>query len=304
MIRLTMFCLAATSFYCEAVPFPIQFSIPEKKIVRNIPIKDKDFASIIPGNLQTYIYTTESDYYADYRRSYYAITTKKGGWDCMRHYEILANGCIPFFLNLEQCPPNTMTLLPKDLILEAMHLDGVSYLHIDHSKFDLVKYYDILHRLIQYTREHLTTKKMAEYVLSKMGYTGKGKILFLTHDPSPDYLRCVTLAGLKQLLGDRIVDVPKIEHIYKSYPHNVQSLYGKGMSYTKIVDDVPVDRENIEERIKTREFDLVVYGSLHRGLRHHDLVKQYYDPSTIVYICGEDAHHCDPSINNLFLREY
>lgn len=299
-----MVLLVVFAFCCESVPFPIQFSISETKMVQTIPAKCKDFAFIIPGDLRTYIYTKESDYYQDYRESYFAVTCAKAGWDCMRHYEILANGCIPYFLNLEQCPPNTMTLLPKDLILEAMHLDGVSYLQIDHSKFDLVKYYDILNRLIQYTREHLTTEKIAEYVLNKIGYTGTGKILYLTQDPSPDYLRCSTLIGLKQLLGHRIVDVPKIEHIYKSYPHNEQLLWGKGFSYSKIVDDVPVNREHIERKIKAREFDLIIYGSLHRGLPYHDLVKKHYRPSQIIYLCGEDAHQCDHTINNLFLREY
>jgi hypothetical protein len=303
MIQLAMLLSLAISFYCEAVPYPIQFSISETKMVPNIPAKHKDFAFIIPGDVRTYIYNQESDYYGDYQQSYFAVTYAKSGWDCMRHYEILANGCIPYFVNLEQCPPNTMTFLPKDLILEAMHLEGVSYLQIDHSKFDLAKYYDILNRLIQHTREHLTTKKMAEYVLNKIGYTGSGKILFLTNDLSPDYLRCTILTGFKELLGDRVIDVPKIEHIYKSYPNDARQLYGKGFSYSKIVDDVAVDRENIESRIEAREFDLVIYGSLHRGLRHLDLVKRCYDSSQIIYICGEDAHICDHSINNLFLRE-
>ena len=42
----------------------------------------------------------ESDYYKDYQRSYFAITCKKGGWDCLRHYEILANAVSPTFLIL------------------------------------------------------------------------------------------------------------------------------------------------------------------------------------------------------------
>jgi hypothetical protein len=126
----------------------------------------------------------------------------------------------------------------------------------------------------------------------------------LTQDPSPDYLRCSTLIGLKQLLGSRIVDVPKIEHIYKSYSRNEQLLWGKGFSYSKIVDDIPVNRENLERRIRAREFDLVIYGSLHRGLPYHDLVKKRYRSSQIIYLCGEDAHQCDHTINNLFLREY
>src|SRR5579862_7558259 len=129
-------------------PYPLQFGIPESKIVRGIPKKDRDFAFIIPRQLETYIYTEEADYYRDYQRSYFAITCAKGGWDCMRHYEILANGCIPYFVDIDKCHPDTMKFLPKELIKQAMALPGVSYLKIDHAKFDKAKYNQILAQLL------------------------------------------------------------------------------------------------------------------------------------------------------------
>lgn len=287
-------------------PFPIQFSIPEVKVVAEIPDKTRDFAYIIPGELHTYIYTKESDYYADYQRSYFAITREKGGWDCMRHYEILANGCIPYFLNLDACNPNTMLLLPKALIREAMNLEGVSYNHIDHTRFNKKRYYEILQELLEYTKQHLTTRAMAQYMLDQLGYSGNGKILFLSHDPSPDYLRECALIGLKELLGDRVVDYPKIDYLYTSYPADrVGSLYGRGFSYTRILDDLAIDRDTIEERIKNKEFDIIIYGSVHRGLRYYDLVNQIYNPSEISYVCGEDRHMCEYARwHNFFLREY
>src|SRR5579862_5558247 len=233
--------------------YPIQFSIPEHKIVKEIPEKDRDFAHIIPGDPNTYIYTDEEDYYTDYQHSYFAVTMKKAGWDCMRHYEILANGCIPYFVDLDKCDKDTMFFLPRDLILEAMNLPGVSYLHIDHSQFDTAKYYEILNKLLEHTRKYLTTRNMAQYILDTVHYTGTGKILYLSNDEDPDYLRCITLVGFKELLGDRVVDVPKIQHIYKSYPGDIKRLYGKGFTYTKNVEDLPIDRENIEERIRNKE---------------------------------------------------
>lgn len=289
----------------QAEPYPLSFAIPENKIVRKIPEKTQDFAYIIPGQLHTYIYTNEKDYYLDYQRSYFAVTCRKAGWDCMRHYEILANGCIPYFLDLDSCPEKTISHLPKELIKEAMNLEGVSYLHIDHSRFDKKKYRKILKKLLHYTKKHLTTRQMAHYVLKTINYTGEGNILYLSHDPYPDYMRCLMLTGLKELLGDRIVDIPKIDHIYNSYPEDVNLLYGRGMSYTKNIDDLPVDRENIEERIRNKEFDLVIYGSVHRGLRYIHLVQEVYETEKIVYICGEDAHICCyEHLPNLFLREF
>lgn len=288
-----------------AEPYPIQFSIPESKIVDKIPEKDRDFAYIIPGKLDTYIYNEESDYYKDYQRSYFAVTCKKAGWDCMRHYEILANGCIPYFLDLDDCHPQTMPFLPKDLIKEAMNLNGVSFPHIDHNLFDKEKYSQILNKLLDHTRNYLTTKSIANYLLQTIKYNGGGTLLFLSGHLAPDYMRCLTLAGLKEILGTRVIDYPKISHIYKSYPDNVKHLYGKGFSYTKIIDDLPVNREDIPQRIKNREFDIIIYGSIHRGLPFYDLVMQNYPPEKIAYICGEDAHICQGvNLANFFLREF
>jgi len=101
---------------------PIVFSIPEEKICTCAPVKDKLLSSLIPGRRSTYIYMTEHDYYNEYKRSYFAMTTKKGGWDCMRHYEILANGCVPYFPDIEKCPPNTMALFPKELTIQGNSL--------------------------------------------------------------------------------------------------------------------------------------------------------------------------------------
>ena len=59
--------------------FPISFSIPSCKIVKHVPEKSKVMASIIPGDLKTYVYNNEEDYYLDYQRSRFARTKKKDG---------------------------------------------------------------------------------------------------------------------------------------------------------------------------------------------------------------------------------
>jgi hypothetical protein len=50
------------------------------------------------------VFDTEADYYADLRRSRFGVTTKREGWDAMRHYEIAANGCVPCFRDLDRKP--------------------------------------------------------------------------------------------------------------------------------------------------------------------------------------------------------
>ena len=56
------------------------------------------FASVIPMRKQTYCYYNEEHYYdLDYRRSLFAYTNKKCGWDANRHLEILHNKVTPLY---------------------------------------------------------------------------------------------------------------------------------------------------------------------------------------------------------------
>lgn len=271
---------------------PITFSIPLEKVIAEIPKKTKILSDLIPGKLSTYIYTNESDYYAEYQKSYFATTTKKAGWDCMRHYEIMANGCIPYFPDIESCPPLTMALLPKDLLIEGNALYEI-FITRPITPEILDKYNILVNKFLEYTRYNLTTKSIARYILEK---TKPAKnILYLSGSTFPDYLRCLVLHGFKSLLGSNCHDHPKIPHIYKSeggYPH----LYGKGITYTNLLDNThhnDLFDTNIREHIENRFFDLIIYGSYHRGMPLFDLVNQFYKPNEIVMLCGEDIHYCN-----------
>jgi hypothetical protein len=309
------FFLIATQSYRHTIcsPYPISFSIHESKIVSEIPAKNRDFAFILPAQFDTYIYTNESDYYKGYQDSYYAITCRRGGWDCMRHYEILANGCIPYFVDIDQCSPNTMHRLPKELIKEAMNLEGVSYGNIDHTKFNKKKYYEILNKILEHTRKYLTTRSMAQYFLDTIQYSGSGRILLLSDGTTPDYINICLLIGLKDILQDRVVEYPKIDYVYNNYSGDIKALYGKGFSYSKILDDLPIDRSDLPNRIKNKEFDIIIYSQAHHPLMFYDIVQQYYEPEKIAYLCGEDNYHgaghyghtCIATpLPNFFLREY
>lgn len=177
---------------------PISFAIPEKKILRNITQKQKNIlAPLIPGKIKTYLYNDEEDYNRMYQNSHFALTYKKVGWDCYRHYEILMNGCIPLFLDLENCPEYSLTFLPKKLLLEINQkflkiLSFENPLNIYKKKFltmERVKNYlkNILLRikindiffdddqileykssLLKYCRTNLTTKNIAKYVIKNV----------------------------------------------------------------------------------------------------------------------------------------
>jgi hypothetical protein len=89
------------------------FSFPKEKIVTMLPKKIKDFATHIvdpeiaariAGSFETYAFETEKEYYKDLQDSRFGITTIRAGWDCLRHYEIAANGAVICFKDLEEKP--------------------------------------------------------------------------------------------------------------------------------------------------------------------------------------------------------
>jgi len=176
---------------------PISFAVPKEKVLKDINEKPINLlAPLIPGRLSTYIYEDEKTYYNMYANSIFGITNKKLGWDTLRHYEILMNGCIPLFLNIKDCPKLTLTTLPKDRLLNIYNnfhqiLQFYSPFKIYKKKFlsvkkifsyipnmfknksastflrDNSKVLEIKNELLNYTRQKLTTESLAKYVLSK-----------------------------------------------------------------------------------------------------------------------------------------
>lgn len=283
--------------------YPISFSIHPSKIVADVPPKTRLLAFIDPNDTSTYIYDNETDYYQDYRSSYFAVTKKKAGWDCMRHYEILANGCIPMFEGLTDCPERTMVHFPKEIILESNQL----FLEIIES-CSSVEEMTPAHRarcdhyiriLLDYTREHLSNPGMARYMLRTVGFqdfTIPRKTLYLFERPYPDYLKDTNLAGFKELLGTECHDHPRTEYVYQSEAPLATWLYGRGMTYTRLLDPALHNGDydgTLEADIRAHVYDLVIYGSYHRGMPYWDLVNQHYTKNEIVLVCGEDFHACD-----------
>lgn len=105
---------------------PIGFGIP-KELISHGTKKTKEFAYIDPNDRKTYIYDNEESYYQDYRESYFAWTQKKAGWDCLRHYEILMNGCFPAMRNIHQMPFRTMTAFPLFIVRDYFDKHGYKF---------------------------------------------------------------------------------------------------------------------------------------------------------------------------------
>ena len=291
---------------------PITFSIPASKVVDVIPKKTKLLSTIIPGDSKTYTFKTEEAYYNEYKSSMFATTTKKSGWDCMRHYEIIANGCIPYFPNLEDCPVNTMALMPKDLMLEGNAMYMKFSKSIELTEGDLEEYNTLNLKLLNFLKDKLTTRAMAKYVLDRTEFTEVKSVLFISGNLYPDYLRCLMLHGFKELFGAKCHDFPKVSHMYKGENIDYTRLYGMGMSYSNTLEQDLHDSSNdtsIIVDIKNKKYDIVIFGSYHRGVPLYNVVSETYKPNEIILLCGEDIHECTYKNlfmlrgNHLFIRE-
>lgn len=150
--------------------YPISFAFPKEKIYLYPSDKTKSISSIIPGEttLGTYRYATEESYYKEYSQSRFAITMKKSGWDCMRHYEIIANRCLPIFQSIEFCPSETMKSLGKDyfiMINKTLEEKGIEFFLNDGNEI----YYEMNEKVFNHFVNNCTTEKLVEYLISTIG---------------------------------------------------------------------------------------------------------------------------------------
>lgn len=155
----------------------ISFSIPKEKIADNRPPKDRVFGShIVDAEVATrltgtaatgHIFLSEEAYYADLQSAMYGITTKRAGWDCMRHYEIAANYAVPCFRRLGDKPP---TCAPHGL--DASNC--IAYINYDDlmRKIDLLtegQYADMQNCAHEWAKRNTTDQRARELLRSVPG---------------------------------------------------------------------------------------------------------------------------------------
>ena len=144
--------------------FPISFAAPSSIILDEVPQqKSRIFSICDPRDRKTYIYKDEKSYYQGYQESLFGVTTQKGGWDALRHYEILANGCVPDFHNIQACPLLTCWNLPKYELIIAEKMAALCRTKKQSPNLD--QYTEIVHMLLTYTKRNLSDVSLAKYVL-------------------------------------------------------------------------------------------------------------------------------------------
>lgn len=244
------------------------YSYPSELFVDQTPSKDKVWAEVIPGFRETYRFDSERDYYEMYQSARFAFTWKKGGWDCLRHYEIIANGCIPVFRDIDSCPDAFLDNLPKTLFQQV---------NKELIPWKATPEYEQLYRtistqILEFSKKHASSEAMGRKFLEAMGLIPNSKILLLTCDSRPNYSREFTFIGLNRVLkesGGVCVSYPELKPIYEDYPEeDALKLYGRGFGYTRrLKRSHPEEiREWTEEEVRTsildKKWTFILFGKI------------------------------------------
>lgn len=153
--------------------WPIGFGIPESKI--QIPIMENKqlYQITAPSDAcffenSGYKFEYESAYYEDMRRSWFGLTCKKGGWDCLRHYEILASGACLLFKDYDKKPELCEPIgLPTLSYSTKEELDEIMSRLIVNGK-TTEEYRNLLYYQRKWLNERGTTLARAQQIVEKI----------------------------------------------------------------------------------------------------------------------------------------
>ena len=277
--------LDAVRAYEATGVWPISFSYPRPA---SAPSNNSSgtMCPVFPGH--SYAFIDGNDYIKTYAGYRFALTHKKGGWDCFRHLEILYAGAVPYMPDAGLIPEFTMVHYPKLLFSEV-----ANQLNTAAGSLGV----DVRKQLIDYFNQNLTTEAMARYFLKAASPIPKPKILFIDQAAvdMPDYQSILTLIGLKQILGNHVSVAFPTGYLYEDWSGDTTKLYGRGFGYTRVLDGGlknPNEVRSTPLSLSTSslsKFDLVVVGSIKRNENlAHQLLGRFPANKT-VWVNGEDA---------------
>jgi hypothetical protein len=142
---------------------PISFAFPIE-LIRNTSIVKEQMVAKFTSAQNGYCFGDQEEYYNEYRKSYFGLTKKKAGWDCMRHYEIVLSGSVPVMKDLHELPKMTMVHWDRELLKMAVEL----FWSFRMNGLQDREYNDIRDAFINHAKNDLSTEAMFKYILNQI----------------------------------------------------------------------------------------------------------------------------------------
>jgi hypothetical protein len=191
--------------------------------------------------------------------SFYGLTSRRWGWDCLRHYELLGLGVVPFFVDLPLAPLYSMAGLPRNELLSVLQRPEVKHVgfvspstsptegpyfifkgtnaqpgganvefiprnpEVIFSAMDRSNYSALQQQLLGYARKYLTTRAIAASLLERIGHRNATKVLHICGHNRLEFLQMSLLHGLVDL-GIDVTSFPIIQGHYQRPRKEVRTI--------------------------------------------------------------------------------
>jgi hypothetical protein len=167
-------------YFQSAEVYPTGFGIPISQIREiNLMKKSQLFQSTAPdaalfkfqndlGGSKHHKFSNEEEYLNDIAISWFGLTCKKGGWDCLRHYEILACGSLLLFRDFDKkpkfCSPQELPCISYSSKEELFNIIN----ELLPMGIPSLEYFRLLKKQRDWLLSHGTTKARAQYILNTL----------------------------------------------------------------------------------------------------------------------------------------
>jgi len=310
---------------------PIHFAIPQSKWeatealrAQHLSRKRRGFALTVPSltGRSVHSFGGEAAYYEHYSASFFAVTARKLGWDCLRHYEVILSGAVPFLLGIDRLPPGTMASFPRAVVRRAMRLPGVpseeevlarlgrgELPELRWEAFDLGAYAALRGELLRHAERRLLTPHLAALVVPRRP---RARVLLHARRFRPgvmpeelDYMLALLAVGLIES-GHEVYAAPGLPDVlFNDFRGNTRMYYGRGFTYAGVV---PRQYQVVDASNASGPWDYYILSTRSNWCFPDAFPEAVRDASVVVAVDGNDIvtpEPCTPppEANLLFARE-
>lgn len=268
-------------------------------------------SSVLPGD--SYKFSSELSYLAEYRTSAFAWCPKKGGWDSLRLIEIASQGCFPIIPNVDRMPRGSLAGWPIPLLEEIWHMAKGGELRTPSEEERL--------RLATLVRDRFSAENQSKAILESLGVSAGHRVVYakLGSSQVPDFIADGLLVGFARALMNKGFAIigPTPSYLEAGEKSDIfrADLYGGGFGYSGELElqceSLPLQEEgeltlesllHVIERFQEKSFLLVIARAEVIGLldsRKVAILSRLASRARLVFLDGGDGPTSDEVIQEM-----